>query len=213
MHKWIAGSTCAAAVLSLAVASAQTSPPSSDDQSNRQRQEVDRATRRSRHQEPSGAQRHLTFLKYRSARDDDRMVDAGHRRGRGWMLPNASPSQRRAPVGSNAATSSSGSPSKRGARPPATVTEQRERVSQDRPQRGTSGARPGRDGHGGAKAPEPLGRSARKYRWVTSGATNNTSPGQSSTGNQSGTLNLARVQRRLVVDKRLGKGSAYRLAG
>ena len=32
MHKWIAGSTCAAAVLSLAVASAQTYPPTSDRQ-------------------------------------------------------------------------------------------------------------------------------------------------------------------------------------
>jgi len=33
MHKWIASSTCAAAVLSLAVASAQTYPQTSDHQS------------------------------------------------------------------------------------------------------------------------------------------------------------------------------------
>ncbi len=32
MHKWIAGSTCAAAVLSMAVVSAQTYPPTSDNQ-------------------------------------------------------------------------------------------------------------------------------------------------------------------------------------
>jgi len=99
MHKWIAGSTCAAAVLSLAVASAQTYPPTADN----------RPTTTSAPANKSGGQRTAA----QRVTMTGCLMRGTNAQSTSWLLSNATTTQgtvNEATVG----TSRSGSPSNEG---------------------------------------------------------------------------------------------------
>src|SRR6185503_21361787 len=93
MHKWMIGSTCAAAVLSLAVASAQTSAQTSDDQT---RTPSTRSGSSDTSPQTTGTERGSTQSN-RSTNTAQRVTMTGclmqgtDARSGSWMLSNASP--------------------------------------------------------------------------------------------------------------------------
>jgi len=113
MHKWIAGSTCAVAVLSLAVASAQTYPQTSD-QNRRGTSRTSTSTTRSA---ANSSQRITVTGCVMHGTSGSQTASAGRTNDGGWILSNATMSNGAANQTSsitNSSSSRSGSPSNEG---------------------------------------------------------------------------------------------------
>ena len=112
MHKWIVGSTCAAAVLSAAIVSAQTYPQTSDDQ--KKSPSTSSGSRDTSQQ--TGTERATPSPRSTNAAQRVTMtgclMQGTDARNSGWILSNASPAA--AGASSSTTTSRSGSPSNEG---------------------------------------------------------------------------------------------------
>ena len=186
MHKWIAGSTCAAAVLSLAVASAQTNPQTSDDQTksapstrsgssntSSQTTGTDRRNDQSSRTSTSSAPQRVTMTGC--------MMQGTDARNGAWQLSHAMP----AAPGSTASagTSRSGSPSNEGTTGAGNRNGTTSGVSGST-STGTSGARTGTTSDTEASGGGIIGSTDQRGSTVGSGATS-AATGNTSAGGQS----------------------------
>lgn len=235
MHKWIVGSTWAAAVLSLAVASAQTYPQPSDKQPTTKSTPSTRSGGDTSPQ-TTGTERRATPSN-RSANTAQSVTVTGclmqgtDTKNAGWILSNAvgqnitssaSTSQSRA-ISSNTGTSRSGSPSNEGA----TSTSGSNRNGKTgagvsgstSTEVGTSGARTGASVDTEAHGAGTLGATDQSGSTVgagaTEGATGNTSASQSSTAtSQNSQPNYSQTPSTSTSSGNVSaSGSTYHLTG